>query len=212
MLGLRFIHVASCLVALANQAIAAMSVDWESITTSRGDHLPDFSFCGYHSTEAPLPSTSTSPNITLTPTSGDQTSRIQAALDQVSSGGGGVVALGAGTFRISGGLILTSNTILRGAGVGSTKLSLSTLTAGVSVIALGNGTQAAAAVSHATKITDDYVGVGATEFTVANATGFEANQVVFVQRAVTKEWVEANGMANLTAGTWLGVRPFSSAC
>src|SRR5438045_9193393 len=43
------------------------NVQWTDITTSRDDHLPDFSYCGYHASEMPLPSNESQPATVLDP-------------------------------------------------------------------------------------------------------------------------------------------------
>lgn len=101
-----------------------VTVDWTTITDGHGNHLPDFSFAGYHSSDVSLPSPIAT-LVTLDASSGDQTARIQAALNGASAAGGGAVGLGKGTFRISSGLDLSSKVVLRGSGVSSTKLVLS---------------------------------------------------------------------------------------
>lgn len=189
---------------------SAVAVDWTTITNSRGDHLPDFSFCGYHAQNDPLPSDTNAVSITLAAKSGDQTDEIQAALDQVAATGGGVVKLDAGTFHISPGLILASNVVLRGSGTAGTTLALSKLMNGVPVITLGDGTEdGVVTISTRTDIVDDYVGIGASSVTVADTTGFEPGQSVYVQRKVTELWVRENGMADLVRDdlpqTWLAV-------
>jgi len=66
----------------------------------------------------------------LEPTGGDCTEIIQTAIDEVASGGGGVVFLAAGQYRINGRLVLKEGVILRGdwtapdAGVKGTVLAL----------------------------------------------------------------------------------------
>ena len=190
------ITLAAWLLVLRQYA-SADTVDWSAITNSRGDRLPDFSFCGYHASNKPLPSTPTSPSVILTPSAGDQTLQIQAALDETAALGGGVVELGPGTFNVSSGLSLPSNTTLRGSGVGFTQLSVIELISGVPLISLGNGTNTRVAPLATYNITDEYVGIGASTVTVQDTSGLQAGQSVFVSRAVTAEWVRYNGMADL---------------
>ncbi|KAF7556972.1 hypothetical protein G7Z17_g1045 [Cylindrodendrum hubeiense] len=182
------------LLPFISSTLAATAVNWQSIKTSRGDKLPDFSFCGYHGSDKSLPSESSTPLVRVSASSGDQTSDIQEALDKVEAAGGGVVELGAGTFKVSVGLTLASGTILRGSGIESTQLTVSKLKVDVPLFTLGNGTSQSVKPSLISRITDTYVGIGATTVKVENATGFEAGQTVFVSRAATAEWVRANGM------------------
>jgi polygalacturonase len=198
-------------VVMVGQCCSASTFDWASIINSQGDRLPDFSFCGYHASDDALPSMNSTPFFSLAAASGDQTSRIQQAIDKAVALGGGVVHLGAGTFELSSQLNLASNTTLRGSGIGSTVLSVSSLKSGKPVILMGNGSSHNVAPTVSSSITDDYVGIGSSTVTVKAADGFEAGQAVFVNRAVTAEWVRANGMADLvrdgTKQTWLQVSP-----
>ena len=204
----RAIMLAAWLLVLRQYA-SADTVNWSAITNSRGDRLPDFSFCGYHASDKPLPSTASLPSVIIAPLAGDQTPRIQAVLDETAASGGGIVELGPGTFNVSSGLSLPSNTTLRGSGIGSTQLSVIDLIKGVPLISLGNGTNKQVAPLATYNITDDYVGVGATTMTVQTTRGLRAGQAVFVSRAVTPEWVRYNGMADLIRDgqrqTWIQV-------
>ena len=197
------------LVLGGKQLVSAATVDWTTITNSKGDHLPDFSYCGYHSSDDSLPSDTNAASVVIEPKSGDQTAQIQAALDSVAAAGGGVVKLDSGTFQISPGLSIQSNVVLRGAGTGGTVLSLKSLVAKESpVISLGKGTSKdKATIGKKTSITDSYVGIGASSFTVADASGFSVGQKVYVQRAITAAWVRDNGMADLVRNnslqTWI---------
>ncbi|MDR2936662.1 MAG: glycoside hydrolase family 55 protein, partial [Rikenellaceae bacterium] len=88
-----------------------------------GDRVPDFSYCGYRASEAPIPFVAA--KVVVPVASGDMTGRIQAAIDQVSSlpvdanGFRGAVLLEKGTYRIEGSLVIgASGVVLRGAGPG----------------------------------------------------------------------------------------------
>jgi hypothetical protein len=78
-------------------------------TDPRGNALMDFSFAGYHAGGVALPSPAVSQR--LTPVAGDNTARIQAALDCAK----GAVVLASGEYDIAGTLSITrSNVVLRG--------------------------------------------------------------------------------------------------
>ena len=187
-----------------------VTVDYTKIINERGDQLPDFSYCGYHASEKPLPLDNTTASLTVSPGEGDQAPKIQAALDKVAAAGGGVVALDAGTFKMGEGLTIRSNTVLRGAGVGVSTLALSNLTSdfiSIGATDVGNVTKGVT-----TNITDSYVPVGTSTVTVASADGFTVGQTVFIQRTASAAWIEANGMNNLTRHgrhqTWIKVCSF----
>ena len=60
MLKVRIVILAASILVLGQYA-SAKTIDWSNITNSRGDRLLDFSFCGYHTSDKPLPSTSSLP-------------------------------------------------------------------------------------------------------------------------------------------------------
>lgn len=195
-------------VALAPLCVFAATVDYTSQVSTQGDHLPDFSYCGYHSSDIALPSISSTATKTLSPGSGDQTSTIQNALNGIASAGGGVLLLNAGDYVINSHLTIPSGVVLRGAGTTQTRLLPQS---GASAFITMGTTAIAPSVTPATNITDTYVGVGANTFHVVTPSKLSVGQTVMVQRAVTAAWVRANGMADLVrsgvAQTWLAVSP-----
>jgi hypothetical protein len=188
------------------------TVDYKNFKNVKGDRLPDFSFCGYHASEVPLPSLSRAATKTLSSGSGDQSAAIQGALDEVYLSGGGVVELGPGTYSLGSGLLIRDKTTLRGAGTGKTVLTVSSFSG--NVIRLGNQTGKGEPIKTAL-ITDDYVPAGTGTVHVDDESGFAVGQHVFVQREVTAAWVAAMGMDNLVRNgkpqTWLGVGYLPSA-
>jgi len=78
-------------------------------TDAKGNVIPDFSSVGYHKGDNPIPNLPTVTKIAADPDEGDDTARLQDAVDL-----GGVIELGVGIFRISSPIILTiSNTVVR---------------------------------------------------------------------------------------------------
>lgn len=193
---------------MLGHCMGLVTVDWTTITDGHGNYLPDFSFAGYHSSDVSLPSSIT-PLITLNAASGDQTTRIQAALDQVSAAGGGAVTLGKGTFQISSGLNISSKVVLRGSGVSATKLVLSKIPNERPVFNMGNGSNSQIKPSLSSSITNAFIGIGSSVVAINNPQGFHAGQAVFVNRAATAKWIRDNGMADLVRDgkpqTWIGV-------
>ena len=188
------------------QVAIAVHIDYTTLCSPSGDGLPDFSFCGYHSSTDPLPSSSSASTHTLGPTGDDMTSAIQASLDSISANGGGVLTLVAGTYLVNGTLSIASSTIVRGAGPGKTILSPGN--ANDVFITLGTAVDNPV-ITPLVNITDDYVPVGATTFTVEDASCLWEGRTVMVQRNVTAAWVAASGMDQLYRNgahqTWLGV-------
>jgi len=97
-----------------------------------GSQIPDFSAVGYHAGERALPaaaSLKTLATLAADANAGDDTARIQAALDAArtaaldANGYRGAVVLGAGVFRLATGVVIKHDgVVLRGAGAGATTL------------------------------------------------------------------------------------------
>ncbi|KAF5019682.1 hypothetical protein F66182_8311 [Fusarium sp. NRRL 66182] len=196
----------------------ANDFDWTTIGSLRGDRLPDFSFCGYHSSAIILP-TDSIPNITVSfdRSSDDVRAIIQRAIDNITSSGGGSVILPPGRWPITAGIQLRSNVVVTGAGGDETTLVLKgrpsepVFTLG----SVGNDTS-----SNATKprygfrsnITNNYVPIGSSMVEVHNSTGFVVDQLVYISREATESWISHNGMGDLVRDgalqTWIPVRLF----
>ncbi|UZP40384.1 hypothetical protein NXS19_008200 [Fusarium pseudograminearum] len=173
-------------------------VDWTSITDSRGNQLPDFSFCGYHNSDIPIP-TINQRDVTVSlqrTISDDFSPMIQAAIDSVSASGGGVVQLPSGRINITAGIQLHSNVILTGTGNHATTLALNKQPS-KPVFTLGTPSQTTPTPRAISKITNTYVPVGSFTIQVASTTGLRVGQDVYISRVVTEPWVRYNGMSNL---------------
>lgn len=183
-------------------------VQWTDVTSARGDHLPDFSYCGYRASEIPVPLNENRGVTVLVPRGGDQTVQLQSVLDATAAEGGGIVTLGEGTFIVSAGLHIPSGVVLRGAGVDLTLLTLSQL-GQAPLISLG-GNPGLVSPSVVANVVDHFIPIGTSQLTVDDVSGFKVGQSVFVQRRVTADWVRANGMSDLVLDgvlqTWLPVR------
>ena len=184
-------------------------------TDARGNHIPDFSNCGYGGGGVPIPDVPV--RATVEPGIGDSGARIQAAIDAVSqlpadtNGFRGAVLLKAGKYSVAGQIrIETSGVVLRGEGQGPDGTVI--VAAGTrkrSLIVIGKGkTQAVTddedyveseAVSETAKpsdrhITDDYVPVGARSFHVDHVTGLKVGDEIIVKRLTTADWIHSIGM------------------
>lgn len=101
---------------------------WHPMPGPDGGRLIDYSWAGYHHGEVPIPTPATpvinAATLGADPTGAvDSTAAIQAAIDKVAAGKGGVVYLPAGLYRIDGTLLVsTSATVLRGDGPSATRL------------------------------------------------------------------------------------------
>jgi len=85
-------------------------------TNERGDRVPDFSYAGYAGGDTTIPNVPI--RVVVSPKEGDQTPRIQSAIDHVASlapdehGVRGAVLLQPGKFEIVGGLKISASGIV----------------------------------------------------------------------------------------------------
>jgi hypothetical protein len=178
---------------------------------SRGDRIMDFSHAGYRGGGVALPSAPV--RVTLSPnSSGDDTSRIQSAINQVAGmaadgqGIRGAVLLQAGTYRLSGTLTIgASGVVLRGSGSGTSGTVINlTGSAHTFLNVAGSGTWSQ---TGAVSITGSYVPSGSRSFTVSSTSGFAVGNSVIVERPVTSAWVHFMDMDTLVRDgqpqTWL---------
>jgi hypothetical protein len=170
-----------------------------------GNRIPDFSHAGYKGgVEAPpvVPAVRS-----LTPITGDNTARIQAALDTIAAltpdgrGIRGALLLAPGLYEIHGTLRISgSGVVLRGAGDGADP-AFNTILLGkgdtphqrtILVAGGGNSTRWKEAVSGTTTaILDDTVHVGARRFRVANPAPFAAGDNIILYHPCTAAWLTA---------------------
>lgn len=188
------------------QVATAVVVDYANINTPEGNRLPDFSYCGYHSGNVDLPPIDVTPTATLSATDGDQSDRVQQALNELSSTGGGVLLLSQGNYAFESSITIPHGTVLRGSGRDKTVLLPQFSTSDFIFLGPGAG---APTVNPVSNVTDEYVPIGATTLNVFNSSKFHVGQQVVIQRAVTEAWVRANGMADLerdgNAQRWISV-------
>jgi hypothetical protein len=125
----------------------------------------------------------------LTPVPGDNTARIQAALDKAT----GAVVLAPGQYEIAGTLHITrSNVVLHGE-------------QGAGILLTGkphrfleiHGTGTWCEEGSPAPVLDGYVPAGASTFRVRGASAFHAGDHVLMLRPVTAEWVHFMGMDTL---------------
>ncbi|MHC4167123.1 MAG: DUF6298 domain-containing protein, partial [Planctomycetota bacterium] len=184
-------------------------------TGERGNRVPEFSHCGYMGQARPIPNVPV--QIVVSPIEGDNTQRIQAAIDYVSSmatdadGIRGAVLLLKGRHEVWGGLkISTSGVVLRGQGMGPDGTVL--VAAGQdrrTLVKIAGRNDRTNPTGKSYRIKGDYVPVGARSFHLDATEGLRVGQKVNVIRPSTKEWIDALGMAGFGGGlgTWRGWKP-----
>ena len=167
----------------------------------RGNRVVDFSHAGYRGGGEALPHVPA--KIVLGPEGDRDRQRIQHAIDQVSAlpadanGFRGAILLRPGRYAIDGQRlrIAAGGVVLRGSGQGAdgTVLFASGTARRTLIEIAGRGTRVEAADARQA-ISDDFVPVGATRFTVGNASAFRVGMTVAIRRPATAEWIAAIGM------------------
>ncbi|MCX6236095.1 MAG: DUF6298 domain-containing protein [Bacteroidia bacterium] len=164
---------------------------------ANGDRVPDFSYCGYMSSEMPIPDVAVK---VIVPTmEGNATEYIQNAINYVSSlpldknGFRGTILLEKGTFKVAGGLIIqASGVVLRGTGCNNdgtiligTGVDRETL---IRITGVNNRK-----IEARVQLADKYFPVNSTILTFKNGHSFKVGDQVIVNRPSTKEWLEKIG-------------------
>lgn len=163
---------------------------------AEGDTVLDFSNCGFGGGGVPLPNAAA--KLHLKPAAaGDDTARIQEALDSVArlplgaDGLRGAVVLGRGVYRVAGSLkIGASGVVLRGEGQGEKDtVIVATGKKRRNLIEISGGSAPVRDAKRAVKVADRYVPVGARTFRVADASGLRVGETVFVDRVGNAAWI-----------------------
>jgi len=186
----------------------------------RGNRIPDFSMVGYMSGEKEVPDVPV--KATLAPEPGDDTARIQQAIDEVSTlapdnhGFRGAVLLKKGVYEIGTLKIKGDGVVVRGKGPGKDRKTLRLdpaaapsrealvrslskqdgtflITGRLAFNAAGSG-GVEIAQEPAGEILDAYVPVGAMTFSIRNPGDFRVGDKVFIQRRGNEAWIRAIGM------------------
>lgn len=172
--------------------------------TNAVNYIPDFSQAGYMRGGVSLPVLPVS--VSLSPSGGDDTPAIQAAIDMVealspdANGFRGAVLLTAGCYEIDQLFIEESGVVLRGEGQGLDGTVLNAMLPNQhDVITLqGSGSGLPRISSSMQPITSAYVPVGTFDFDVADASGFAAGDSIVVVRTPNWTWINELGMDDST--------------
>lgn len=165
------------------------------VADDKGNRIPDFSYCGFEKSEKPIPFVPV--KVVVSPTTGDATGRIQAALDYVAGlpadaqGIRGAVLLQKGRYEVGGSLKITaSGVVLRGSGMGD---------GGTLLFASGDDRETLIRVFGSNRttnkgvaVTNNYLPVNAMRLTVASAT-FKVGERIRIRRPSTLAWIKATG-------------------
>ena len=175
-------------------------------TDAQGDRIPDFSTSGYRSGLERIPTATV--QATVNPGAGDDGARIQAAINQVAAmpvgedGLRGAVLLTRGQYEVAQTLrIQTGGVVLRGEGQygnGTVITATGTIQRNALEIIGFDSTPFWLRVSGSTvAVTDNYVPVGSTTFSVASGHTFSAGDDIIINRGSTQAWFEDIGTDNL---------------
>lgn len=167
----------------------------------KGNIIPDFSNVGYMGGDEAIPDVPV--RLTLEPLpEGDDTARIQAAIDEVSlmeqdgNGVRGAVLLKKGHYRLDDTLYIRADgVVLRGEGQGEDGTVLHATAARQYDLILVEGTGSRREIAGTrSAITDSYVPVGTRTFTVEDPSLYEVGDPVVIYRPSTEEWIRDIGM------------------
>jgi len=170
--------------------------------SAQGDVLPDFSHCGYGGGGVPLPVAIVREELQPESGGGDDSARIQAALDRVArlpvgaDGMRGAVLLRRGQYRCGEPLRLAiSGVVLRGEGDGEDgTVIIATARKQQPLVRVGGANGPREVAEMRAEIADGYVPVGSRSFTVEDAGRFAVGQTVFVVRRGNAAWISTIGM------------------
>ena len=165
----------------------------------KGNRPLDFSNAGYGGGGVALPNVQA--RVAVEPGEGDDSARIQAAIDQVSAmpqnadGIRGAVLLRRGRFEVGTTLVIrASGVVLRGEGRGEDGTILfATGTAKRNVLEVG-GPAGRLLLPARTPVADLYAPSGARRLRVDDASGFKAGDSVLVRRVGNDRWIHAIAM------------------
>ncbi len=166
---------------------------------SAGNHVPDFSHAGYGGGGVPLPDVPA--RLLVVPGPGDDSARIQAALDQMAElpldadGLRGAVLLVPGHFEIAGQLVIkASGIVLRGSGNGEDGTVLHAVGTGRRALIEIAGRDGRRSLGDAVSVSGDGVPVGSLRLRLADTTGLKPGISVTIKRPSTAEWIKFMGM------------------
>ena len=165
----------------------------------------DYSFCGYHRSESPIPSAKVVTYVV--PTGSDDAALIQSAIDYVSrqkvdgqTGLRGAVLLGEGNFLLSEPLrIRTSGVVLRGCGRDKTTLRKTGYDRGAAIYIEG---------VHDIQVKADFdvddASPGSITLSLASSQKLSGNARIAICRPSTQQWIDYLGCSSFGGGKRMG--------
>ncbi|WP_242691731.1 hypothetical protein [Desertivirga arenae] len=172
----------------------------------KGNTIPDFSHVGYHHGEIEIPDVRIVKSVNAAAT-GSSDEIIQHAINEVAkmpldkNGFRGAILLRKGQYVIADAIkINQSGIVLRGEGDAAMGTRLIAAGKGQRALVQISGTGSLAEIAGSrVKITDKYVPVGATSFTVSSASQFKVGDEIVLLRPGTTEWIKDIQMDRIEA-------------
>lgn len=165
----------------------------EYVADLYGNVIPDYSYCGYRHSEVSIPDLTV--KVFVDHQSGDQSERIQRAIDYVSSlkpdknGFRGAVLLDKGTFQLESPLrISVSGVVLRGMDRHATILLKKGVGRGAAVYVEGLPDWSG---RDTTKVVSDYVPVNSVILNVQESSAYKVGDNIQIVRISTADWIKA---------------------
>ncbi len=172
---------------------------------SSGYRIPDFSHAGYMSSDQSLPTHGKeyTTKVTLTSPSGDETARVQKAINSVSAmplnshGYRGAVHLGPGTWKVDTLTITADGVVLRGAGASETivldegSLPAQTIRVGLSDVEEPHLLFDDGRSGTKWNITTATVQVGDRSFDIVSGHSLRVGDAIIIEHPCTAAWLKA---------------------
>ena len=167
---------------------------------AKGNHIPDFSYTGYHHGEKEIP---VLPVVkTISPVNGDNHAHIQNAIREIEArtpnamGYRGALLLKEGEYPIGDILsIQKSGVVVRGEGTNT--ILVATKRVKQDFIRYEGSGAATPDLSTRTKIADTYVPVGTQQVTLVSGHSFKVGDRIFLERKPNQAWIDLLGTGNL---------------
>ncbi len=179
------------LISAQNFGLKVVSDNINYTPDDKGNRILDFSFCGYKSSELPIPTLRN--EIFVPHMEGDATTTIQRAIDYVSAlkpdanGYRGAVLLDNGTFTLQNSVtIASSGVVLRGKSKPETILFKKGFDRDGIIKIEG---QTNIRYTDTCAVADSYVPVNRTTFAVSSIKNLKAGDRIKIHRPSTKEWI-----------------------
>ena len=187
--------------------LLSLFVAFTLLIPSAAQEVPmDYSYCGYHRSEQPIPAVKAVTYVT--PSGQDDAARIQAAIDWVSqqkpdkqTGFRGAVLLGEGTFTISEPLrIRTSGIVLRGSGRDKTILRKTGYDRGAAIYIEGTHDILVKGTFDVADTKSGSLNISLT----SQLSSLNSHDKVMIYRPSTQEWIDFLNCASFGGGKRMG--------